>query len=160
MFIAGYDQDVVMSDVLTLWLIQLFSDIAPVLEGAVQHIASKRFELGGTELTKLFAQELGKTNPSMNLSMSDVEKLKEQYANCAEDEIAYKKTQNCEIEQHTLPDGQVCVKSRFYILCCYLIHIDNKTNGLIGDKHRAREILGWRSSVSAINTGTGGAWNR
>jgi len=82
-------------------------DIAPVLEGAVQHIASKRFELGGTELTKLFAQELGKTNPSMNLSMSDVEKLKEQYANCAEDEIAYKKTQNCEIEQHTLPDGQV-----------------------------------------------------
>ncbi|CAB82687.1 actin-like protein [Arabidopsis thaliana] len=104
--IAGYDQDVVMSDVLTLWLIQLFSDIAPVLEGAVQHIASKRFELGGTELTKLFAQELGKTNPSMNLSMSDVEKLKEQYANCAEDEIAYKKTQNCEIEQHTLPDGQ------------------------------------------------------
>ncbi|CAH2063310.1 unnamed protein product [Thlaspi arvense] len=82
-------------------------DIAPVLEGAVQHIASKRFELGGTELTKLFAQELGKSNPSMNLSMSDVEKLKEQYANCAEDEIAYEKTRNCEIEQHTLPDGQV-----------------------------------------------------
>ncbi|CAF2048904.1 BnaA09g38930D [Brassica napus] len=82
-------------------------DIAPVLEGAVQHIASKRFELGGTELTKLLAQELGKSNPSMSLSMSDVEKLKEQYANCAEDEIAYEKTQNCEIEQHTLPDGQV-----------------------------------------------------
>ncbi|CAN6978713.1 unnamed protein product [Brassica rapa subsp. trilocularis] len=82
-------------------------DIAPVLEGAVQHIASKRFELGGTELTKLLAQELGKSNPSMSLSMSDIEKLKEQYANCAEDEIAYEKTQNCEIEQHTLPDGQV-----------------------------------------------------
>ncbi|CAG7866100.1 unnamed protein product [Brassica rapa] len=82
-------------------------DIAPVLEGAVQHIASKRFELGGTELTKLLAQELGKSNPSTNLSMSDVEKLKEQYANCADDEIAYEKTQNCEIEQHTLPDGQV-----------------------------------------------------
>ncbi|KAL0772284.1 hypothetical protein Bca101_037435 [Brassica carinata] len=44
-------------------------DIAPVLEGAVQHIAS--------------------------------------YASCAEDEIAYEKTQNCEIELHTLPDGQV-----------------------------------------------------
>uniref|UniRef100_A0A1J3FTL8 Actin-related protein 7 n=1 Tax=Noccaea caerulescens TaxID=107243 RepID=A0A1J3FTL8_NOCCA len=82
-------------------------DIAPVLEGAVQHIASKRFELGGIELTKLLAQELGKSNPSINLSMADVEKLKEQYANCAEDEIAYAKTQNCEIEQHTLPDGQV-----------------------------------------------------
>ncbi|XP_013602342.1 PREDICTED: actin-related protein 7-like [Brassica oleracea var. oleracea] len=82
-------------------------DIAPVLEGAVQHIASKRFELGGTDLTKLLAQELGKSNPSMKLSMSDVEKLKEQHAKCAEDEIAYEKTQNCEIEQHTLPDGQV-----------------------------------------------------
>ncbi|KAG2241009.1 hypothetical protein Bca52824_096882 [Brassica carinata] len=82
-------------------------DIAPVLEGAVQHISSKRFELGGTDLTKLLAQELGKSNPSMKLSMSDVEKLKEQYAKCAEDEIAYEKTQNCEIEQHTLPDGQV-----------------------------------------------------
>ncbi|KAF2569285.1 hypothetical protein F2Q68_00025992 [Brassica cretica] len=82
-------------------------DIAPVLEGAVQHIASKRFELGGTDLTKLFAQELGKSNPLVNLSMSDVETLKEQYASCAEDEIAYEKTQNCEIELHTLPDGQV-----------------------------------------------------
>lgn len=92
-----------------VYSLPVYSDIAPVLEGAVQHIASKRFELGGTDLTKLFAQELGKSNPSMNLSMSDVEKLKEQYANCAEDEIADKKTQNCEIEQHTLPDGQVCV---------------------------------------------------
>ncbi|KAJ0254905.1 Actin-related protein 7 [Hirschfeldia incana] len=82
-------------------------DIAPVLEGAVQHIASKRFELGGTDLTKLFAKELGKSNPLVNLSMSDVETLKEQYASCAEDEIAYEKTQNCGIEQHTLPDGQV-----------------------------------------------------
>ncbi|KAL9424433.1 hypothetical protein AB3S75_036332 [Citrus x aurantiifolia] len=45
-------------------------DIAPVIEGAVQHIASRRFEVG--------------------------------------DELAYEKTQkSCEIEQHTLPDGQV-----------------------------------------------------
>ncbi|KAG2288055.1 hypothetical protein Bca52824_047659 [Brassica carinata] len=63
--------------------------------------------LGGTDLTKLFVQELGKSNPLVNLSMSDVETLKEQYASCAEDEIAYEKTQNCEIELHTLPDGQV-----------------------------------------------------
>ncbi|KAL0668377.1 hypothetical protein Bca4012_031081 [Brassica carinata] len=62
--------------------------------------------LGGTDLTKLFVQELGKSNPLVNLSMSDVETLKEQYASCAEDEIAYEKTQNCEIELHTLPDGQ------------------------------------------------------
>ena len=98
-------------------------DIAPVLEGAVQHIASKRFELGGTDLTKLFAQELGKSNPSVNLSMSDVETLKEQYANCAEDEVAYEKTQNCEIEQHTLPDGQVCVTTnqQSYNLCFLII---------------------------------------
>ncbi|XP_048426321.1 actin-related protein 7-like isoform X2 [Pyrus x bretschneideri] len=45
-------------------------DIAPVIEGAVQHIASRRFEIG--------------------------------------DELAYGKTKNsCQIEQHTLPDGQV-----------------------------------------------------
>ncbi|KDO83435.1 hypothetical protein CISIN_1g017944mg [Citrus sinensis] len=83
-------------------------DIAPVIEGAVQHIASRRFEVGGMDLTKLLAQELGKTNPSVNLSLYDVEKLKEQFSCCAEDELAYEKTQkSCEIEQHTLPDGQV-----------------------------------------------------
>ena len=101
----------------------LHPDIAPVLEGAVQHIASKRFELGGTDLTKLFAQELGKSNPLVNLSMSDVETLKEQYASCAEDEIAYEKTQNCEIELHTLPDGQVCVTTnQESTTCVTLIH--------------------------------------
>ncbi|KAJ4711614.1 Actin-related protein [Melia azedarach] len=83
-------------------------DIAPVIEGAVQHIASKRFEVGGIDLTNLLAKELGKSNPLVNLSISDVEKLKEQYSCCAEDELAYDKTQrSCEIEQHTLPDGQV-----------------------------------------------------
>ncbi|XP_010523673.1 PREDICTED: actin-related protein 7 isoform X2 [Tarenaya hassleriana] len=87
-------------------------DIAPVLEGAVQHIASKRFELGGTDLTELFAQELGKSNPLMNLTMSDVEKLKEQYACCAEDEVSYEKARNCAMEQHTLPDGQVITIGR------------------------------------------------
>ncbi|XP_010545133.1 PREDICTED: actin-related protein 7-like [Tarenaya hassleriana] len=87
-------------------------DIAPVLEGAVQHIASKRFELGGADLTKLFVQELGKSNPLMNLNMSDVEKLKHQYACCAEDEVSYEKTQNCAMEQHTLPDGQVITVGR------------------------------------------------
>ena len=123
----------------------VYSDIAPVLEGAVQHIASKRFELGGTELTKLLAQELGKSNPSMSLSMSDIEKLKEQYANCAEDEIAYEKTQNCEIEQHTLPDGQVCVSTnQIKSLQLVLSYTQsNRMMGLIGDKHWEREILCW-----------------
>lgn len=85
-------------------------DIAPVIEGAVQHIASRRFEIGGVDLTKLLAEELGKSNPTVNLSISDVERLKEQYSCCAEDELAYEKIQrSCQREQHTLPDGQVGV---------------------------------------------------
>lgn len=83
-------------------------DIAPVIEGAVQHIASRRFEIGGVDLTKLLAQELGKSNPTVNLNITDVERLKEQYSCCAEDELAYEKIQrSCQREQHTLPDGQV-----------------------------------------------------
>ncbi|CAM8942540.1 unnamed protein product [Rhodiola kirilowii] len=83
-------------------------DIAPVIEGAVQHIASRRFEIGGIELTKLFARDISKSNPGVNLSLVDAERLKELYACCAEDENAYKKTlEFCQIEQHTLPDGKV-----------------------------------------------------
>lgn len=86
------------------------TDIAAVLEGAVQHIASRRFEVGGIDLTKLLAQELGKSNPMVNLSLSDVEKLKEQFSCCAEDEVAYDRMlRSCETEEHTLPDGQVCL---------------------------------------------------
>ncbi|PIA48987.1 hypothetical protein AQUCO_01300093v1 [Aquilegia coerulea] len=88
-------------------------DIAPVCEGAVQHIASKRFEIGGIELTKLLAQQLQSSNPHVNLSTSDVEKLKEQYACCAEDQAAFEKTVlSCQREQHTLPDGQVITIGR------------------------------------------------
>ncbi|KAF5177508.1 Actin-related protein [Thalictrum thalictroides] len=88
-------------------------DIAPVCEGAVQHIASKRFEMGGIELTKLLAQELQNSNPLVNLSITDVEKLKEQYACCAEDETAFEDTiLSCQKEQHTLPDGQVITIGR------------------------------------------------
>ncbi|XP_047157219.1 actin-related protein 7-like [Vigna umbellata] len=83
-------------------------DIAPVIEGAVHHIASRRFEFGGIDLTNFLAQELGKTNPKVNISLSDVEKMKEQYSCCAVDELAYQKTQYlCPVEEHTLPDGQV-----------------------------------------------------
>ncbi|KAK4436648.1 Actin-related protein 7 [Sesamum alatum] len=83
-------------------------DIASVIEGAVQHISSRRFEIGGLDLTNLFAQELRKSNPLVNFSISDVEKLKERYACCAEDDAAYEKVQQaCPEEQHTLPDGQV-----------------------------------------------------
>lgn len=100
-------------------LFPLPPDIAPVIEGAVQHIASRRFEFGGADLTKLLAQELGKSNPLENLSISDIEKLKEQYSCCAEDELAYEKMkQSCEIEQHTLPDGQVC--NFVFCLICQL----------------------------------------
>lgn len=84
-----------------------FSDIAPVIEGAVQHIASKRLEIGGVELTNLLSQELGKSNPLIRLDISEVEKIKETYACCAEDDLAYGKM-SCQEETHTLPDGQVC----------------------------------------------------
>ncbi|CAJ2671266.1 unnamed protein product [Trifolium pratense] len=69
------------------------TDIAPVLEGAVHHIGSKRFEFGGTDLTNFLAQKLGKSNPHVNISMSDVDQIKEQYSCCVEDELAYHKTQ-------------------------------------------------------------------
>ncbi|GMH17344.1 hypothetical protein Nepgr_019185 [Nepenthes gracilis] len=88
-------------------------DIAPVIEGAVQHIASRRFDIGGADLTSLLIQELSKSNPLVNLNVWDVEKLKEQYASCAEDEAAYEKTkQSCPNEKHTLPDGQVITIGR------------------------------------------------
>ncbi|XP_020271536.1 actin-related protein 7-like [Asparagus officinalis] len=89
------------------------ADIAPVCEGAVQHIASKRFEIGGIDLTKLLAQELHKSNPLVNIDFSEVEKLKERYSCCAEDQTAFEKTQNsCQRETHTLPDGQVITIER------------------------------------------------
>nr|XP_011468831.1 PREDICTED: actin-related protein 7 isoform X2 [Fragaria vesca subsp. vesca] len=88
-------------------------DIAPVIEGAVQHIASRRFEIGGIDLTKLLAEELGKSNPLVNIKMSDVEKIKEQFSCCADDELAYEKIKrSCQTEQHTLPDGQVITIGR------------------------------------------------
>ncbi|CAA7408930.1 unnamed protein product [Spirodela intermedia] len=88
-------------------------DIAPVLEGAVQHIASKRFEIGGIDLTKLLAQELHKSNPLVKIDISEVEKLKEQYAICAEDSVAYEEAQkSSQAERHTLPDGQVITIQR------------------------------------------------
>ncbi|CAA0832772.1 Actin-related protein 7 [Striga hermonthica] len=83
-------------------------DIASVIEGAVQHISSRRFEIGGLDLTNLFAQELRQSNPQLRLNLSDFEKLKERFACCAEDDVAYEKLQQaCPEEQHTLPDGQV-----------------------------------------------------
>lgn len=88
-------------------------DIAPVIEGAVNHIASRRFEFGGTDLTNFLAQELGKSNPLVNISISDVEKIKQQYSCCAEDDLAYQKTEDsCPVETHTLPDGQVITIGR------------------------------------------------
>ncbi|KAJ1702742.1 hypothetical protein LUZ63_002521 [Rhynchospora breviuscula] len=93
-------------------------DVAPVCEGAVHHIASKRFEIGGVDLTNLLAQELQKSNPLVNIDISDVEKIKELYAKCASDQIEFEKMQNsCPPEQHTLPDGQVITigKERYIV---------------------------------------------
>lgn len=59
-------------------------------------------------MTNLFARELQNSNPHANFSISDVEKFKEKYICCAEDEAAYRRLQqSCPEEQHTLPDGQV-----------------------------------------------------
>uniref|UniRef100_A0A0C9S232 Actin-related protein 7 n=1 Tax=Wollemia nobilis TaxID=56998 RepID=A0A0C9S232_9CONI len=83
-------------------------DIAPVWEGAVQHNASRKFEIGGMDLTELFAKELRKSNPQINFDISLAEKLKETYACTAEDQIAYEEKQKeVDAELHTLPDGQV-----------------------------------------------------
>ncbi|XP_022150948.1 actin-related protein 7 [Momordica charantia] len=88
-------------------------DIAPVIEGAVHHIASRRLEIGGIDLTRLLAQELGKSHPMVNITTADVEKIKELYACCAEDELAYSKIgASCQLETHTLPDGQVITIGR------------------------------------------------
>ncbi|KAH0453950.1 hypothetical protein IEQ34_018274 [Dendrobium chrysotoxum] len=92
-------------------------DIAPVCEGAVQHIASKRFEIGGIDLTNLLAQELRKTNPQVQIDINEIEKLKEQYACCAEDQSSFDSTLNsCQKENHVLPDGQVITIEREGIL--------------------------------------------
>ncbi|KAG6533325.1 hypothetical protein ZIOFF_007192 [Zingiber officinale] len=82
-------------------------DIAPVCEGAVQHIASKRFQIGGIDLTNLLAQKLKKSKSLVKIDISEVEKLKEQYACCVEDQTSFEETKNkCPTETHTLPDGQ------------------------------------------------------
>lgn len=68
-------------------------------------------------MTKLLAQELGKSNPVIKLDLSEVEKIKELYACCAEDDLAYDKTlKSCQEEKHTLPDGQVCAVIRVCLL--------------------------------------------
>ncbi|KMZ62585.1 Actin related protein [Zostera marina] len=82
-------------------------DIAPVCEGAVQHIASKRFEIAGIDLTELLFRELQKSNPLVKIDISTVERLKEQYSCCADDQFAYEHMRKSAPEKHVLPDGQV-----------------------------------------------------
>ncbi|KAG1348012.1 actin-related protein 7 [Cocos nucifera] len=111
-------------------------DIAPVCEGAVQHIASKRFEIGGIDLTNLLAQELHKSNPSVNIDISEVEKLKEQYACCAEDQTAFEEIQNsCQKEQHTLPDGQDPAQPNKVTLIRQLLLLSSELLGLGSGGH-------------------------
>ncbi|KAG6533324.1 hypothetical protein ZIOFF_007191 [Zingiber officinale] len=64
-------------------------DIAPVCEGVVQHIASKRFQIGGIDLTNLLAQKLKKSNPLVKVDISEVEKLIEQYTLCFSTSFIY-----------------------------------------------------------------------
>ena len=59
-------------------------------------------------MSNLFAQELKKSNPSVNIDPSDVERMKEQYACCAEHQLAFEAIESsCQPERHSLPDGQV-----------------------------------------------------
>ncbi|GMH26313.1 hypothetical protein Nepgr_028156 [Nepenthes gracilis] len=78
-------------------------DIAPVIEGAAQHIASRRFDIGGAALTSLLIQKLSKSNPLVNLNVWDVEKLKEQYASCQDEVIMRKPNSHVSNEKHTRP---------------------------------------------------------
>ncbi|KAG6551646.1 hypothetical protein Mapa_006732 [Marchantia paleacea] len=88
-------------------------DIAPVWEGTVQHNAVKRFELGGQELTSLFAMELKKAHPELNLDFPTVEAMKERHAAVAEDHVVYSNyAEDCDTVEHTLPDGKVIYLGR------------------------------------------------
>uniref|UniRef100_A0A453LZB4 Actin-related protein 7 n=1 Tax=Aegilops tauschii subsp. strangulata TaxID=200361 RepID=A0A453LZB4_AEGTS len=89
---------------------------------AVGRISGCTVDIGhgkiGTDLTNLFAQELKKSNPSVNIDISDVERLKEQYACCTEDQSAFEAiASTCQPETHTLPDGQVITieKERYIV---------------------------------------------
>lgn len=85
------------------------ADIAPVWEGAIQHNAVKRFEVGGQDLTALFAQQLAQSQPHVKLDHATVELLKEKYAVVPEDSADYAAlAEACPKVEHTLPDGQVC----------------------------------------------------
>jgi len=56
--------------------------------------------------------------------MSDVEKIKQQYSCCAEDDLAYQKTEDsCPVETHTLPDGQVCLLIHLLMVMTYYDNI-------------------------------------
>lgn len=81
------------------------TDIAPVWEGAVQHNCVKRMELGGEDLTRLLLQEFEQQNVERKLDIATAEMLKETVATVAEDYAAA--TQECPVEEHILPDGQV-----------------------------------------------------
>nr|ABF99200.1 actin-related protein 7, putative, expressed [Oryza sativa Japonica Group] len=89
---------------------------------AVGRISGCTVDIGhgkiGTDLTNLFAEELKKSNSSVNIDISDVERLKEQYACCAEDQMAFEAIgSSCRPERHTLPDGQVITieKERYIV---------------------------------------------
>nr|GEV73325.1 actin-related protein 7 [Tanacetum cinerariifolium] len=78
-------------------------------------------EIRGVDLTKLFEEELAKSSPLMKLDMLEVKKLKEQYACCPDDDIAYGKTlESCPEEKHTFPDGHVVSLpvNQFLVIAC------------------------------------------
>ncbi|MCO5612971.1 hypothetical protein L7F22_067244 [Adiantum nelumboides] len=81
------------------------TDIAPVWEGALQHNCVKRLELGGEDLTKLLLEEFSRNNSERKLDLATAEMLKETVSAVADDYAAI--MQDCPVEEHILPDGQV-----------------------------------------------------
>jgi actin-related protein len=93
-----------------------------VWEGAIQHSAVKRFELGGQDLTALLARQLSESNPNVSLDLSTVQMLKEKYAEVPEDQSDYDSSaEACPSVEHTLPDGQVHKVSMFKCKKCPLL---------------------------------------
>ena len=72
----------------------------------MQHNCAKRMELGGEDLTRLLLKEMSKQDPELKLDFTTAELLKETASVVSEDYSTA--MESCSIEEHILPDGQVC----------------------------------------------------
>eukprot|EP00897_Mesotaenium_endlicherianum_P000558 jgi/Mesen1/10502/ME000083S10010 len=83
-------------------------EIAPIVEGAVQHAAVKRLKLAGQDLDALLMRQLAESQPHVKLTPELVTHLKEELCHTAESAEAYAAAlKHGKTVEHTLPDGQV-----------------------------------------------------